>query len=69
MHIYEIYIICILYLPFLNIYDNIATVCNNFVTFCTHSLTDKTVDSGSTDGGSIPLGYTQIRNGSEDKSK
>ena len=27
---------------------------------CTHSLTDKTADSGSADGGSIPLGYASI---------
>ena len=26
------------------------------VALCTHSLTDKTADSGSADGGSIPLG-------------
>ena len=33
-----------------------------YVALCTHSLTDKTADSGSADGGSIPLGYASIIN-------
>lgn len=38
---------------------------------CTRSLMDKTTDSGSVDGGSIPLGYSwgQLENNKEIKDE